>query len=200
MSLLFETIRIENGILLHPVEHEKRMFASRAALFGLKDHIPLQEAVRIPGEFSKGRIRCRVDYGKEIETVRFTSYKTKPLGKFRLVFNDNIEYPYKFSHRSALDSLRMAHPDVDEIILVKNGRITDTTFSNLIFFDGTNWITPSIPLLKGTCRARLIREGKIKEGEISVKDIGYFSGFKVINAMILPEEMEMIPINAISTP
>jgi len=49
----------------------------------------------------------------------------------------------------------------------------------------------------GTCRERLIREKKIKETKISVRDIQSFKGLKIINAMIYPDDMLMIPIKVI---
>ena len=200
MSLLFETIRIENGILRYPEEHEKRMLRSRTALFGVNDPISLQRVIGIPGEYSSGIVRCRVDYGIKIDAVKFTPYRLKKLKKFQIVINEEIEYPFKFSDRSSLESLLRDKNTADEIILVQHGLITDTSFSNLIFYDGRNWITPSIPLLHGTCRERLIREGKITEREISVPELYSFKGLKIINAMIYPEDMEMIPIDACILP
>ncbi len=200
MSLLFETIRIENGILMHPEEHEKRMFRSRTTLLGVKDPFFLHQVIRIPREFSSGIVRCRVDYGIKIDAVQFTHYRLKPLEKFQVVVNEEIKYPFKLSDRSALESLLKEKNTTDEIILVQNSLITDTSFSNLIFYDGRNWITPSTPLLKGTCRERLIRERKIIERKISLMELDSFLGFKLINAMIYPEEMEMIPITACIRP
>ncbi len=200
MSLLFETIRIENGKIRYPEEHEKRMLCSGNALFGAKDPISLDQVIRIPGEFSSGIVRCRVDYGIKIDMVKFTPYRLKTLKKFQIVLNDEIEYPFKYSDRSALESLLRDKKTADEIILVQDGLITDTSYSNLIFYDGLNWITPSTPLLHGTCRERLIREGKITERKISLQDLYSFSGFKIINAMIYPEDMEMIPIDSCILP
>jgi 4-amino-4-deoxychorismate lyase len=200
MSLLFETIRIENGIFMHPEDHERRMFRSRSALFGAKDPFFLLQVVTIPREFSSGIVRCRIDYGIKIDAVKFTPYRMKPLKKFQVVVNEEIEYPFKFSDRSALESLLMKKNTADEIILVQRGLITDTSFSNLIFYNGRNWITPSTPLLNGTCRQRLIRERKIMERKIFLKELDSFLGFKIINAMIYPEDMEMIPVDACIQP
>jgi len=200
MSLLFETIRIENGIFMHPEDHERRMFHSRSALLGAKDPFFLHQVVTIPREFSSGIVRCRVDYGIKIDAVKFTPYRLRPLKKFQVVVNEEIEYPFKFSDRSALESLLMEKNTADEIIIVQRGLITDTSFSNLIFYNGRNWITPSTPLLNGTCRERLIRERKIMERKISLKELDSFQGFKIINAMIYPEDMEMIPIDACIRP
>jgi 4-amino-4-deoxychorismate lyase len=196
MSLLFETIRIENGILMYPKEHEKRMFYSRSVLFGMKDPFFLHQIISIPREFKVGIVRCRVDYGIKIEAITFKHYTMKPLKKIQVVVNEEIRYPFKFSDRSALESLLLERNNADEIILVQNGLITDTSFSNLIFYNGLNWITPSNPLLNGTCRNRLINEEKIMERKISLEDIKSFMGFKIINAMIYPEDMEMIPMDA----
>jgi 4-amino-4-deoxychorismate lyase len=200
MSLLFETIRIENGILMYPEYHEKRMLRSRMALFGENETIFLRQVISIPGEFSSGIVRCRVDYGKTIDALKFTHYKRKPLRKFQVVVNDEIEYPFKFSDRSALESLLKGKNTADEIILVQHGLITDTSFSNLIFYDGRKWITSTSPLLNGTCRERLIRERKIMERQISLKELYSFQGFKIINAMIYPEDMEMISVDACTQP
>jgi 4-amino-4-deoxychorismate lyase len=200
MSLLFETIRIENGILMYPGEHEKRMFRSRNALFGTTDLLFVDQVVRIPGGYTSGTVRCRIDYGIKIDSVSFAHYMMKPLKKFQVVVDGGIEYPYKFSDRSGLESLLKKKNRADEIILVKHGLITDTSFSNLVFYNGRDWITPSRPLFKGTCRERLIREGKILERRISLMEINSFRGFKIINAMIYPEDTEIIPTDACILP
>ena len=67
---------------------------------------------------------------------------------------------------------------------MKNGYITDTSFSNIIFFDGANWITPSTPLLEGTKIKELLEKKIISEQEIKLKDLIKFSKAKLINAMI----------------
>jgi len=64
-----------------------------------------------------------------------------------------IEYPYKYANRNAFDTLLQSHPDFDEIIIEKDGFITDTTIANLAFYNGTYWLTPEKPLLPGTMRA-----------------------------------------------
>lgn len=70
--------------------------------------------------------------------------------------------------------------------------------SNLIFFDGRDWVTPANPLLKGTCRNRLLAEGSITGREIAPGDLVNYLGCKLINAMREPEEEELIPVSEIS--
>jgi 4-amino-4-deoxychorismate lyase len=200
MSLLFETIRIENGIIQHPEEHEKRMLRSRSALFGSAETVCLQEVIRVPDEFSSGTVRCRIDYGTNVESVKFSRYAARKLGTFQVVISNEIEYPHKYSDRSAIESLLVKKEDADEIIIVKKGLVTDTSFSNLIFFDGRQWVTPAEPLLRGTCRERLIREGSITPTPISLAQLKSFRGFKIINAMIRPEDLDVIPMEACRMP
>jgi 4-amino-4-deoxychorismate lyase len=69
--------------------------------------------------------------------------------------------------------------------------------SNIIFFDGLSWVTPARPLLKGTCRERLLASGLILERDISVNDLSGFTGCKLINAMRDPEREAVIPTERI---
>ena len=66
----------------------------------------------------------------------------------------------------------------------------------LFFFDGNDWLTPDLPLLKGTCRARLLEQGVIREAELGVEDLNRFKGLKLINAL-RDMSQPMIPINNI---
>ena len=71
-----------------------------------------------------------------------------------------------------------------EVIFLKNGKVTDSSYANIIFFDGKQWLTPSTFLLNGTCRQRLLNEGKITESPIHYTDIRDFQQIGFINAML----------------
>ena len=72
----------------------------------------------------------------------------------------------------------------DEIIIVKNGYITDTSIANIVIYDGTSWLTPKVPLLRGTARARLLEEKEIIEANITVKMLLKSQKLALLNAMI----------------
>jgi 4-amino-4-deoxychorismate lyase len=72
----------------------------------------------------------------------------------------------------------------EEILIVKNGLVTDTSFSNIVFYDGSDWITPDPPLLKGTKRTRYLRDGEIRTMKIRSSDISHFEKARLINAML----------------
>jgi 4-amino-4-deoxychorismate lyase len=66
-----------------------------------------------------------------------------------------------------------------------------------LFFDGTNWYTPTAPLLKGTKRQYLLDEGIISEWEIREEDIPGYQKVGLINALIDFEEMPVIIVDRI---
>jgi 4-amino-4-deoxychorismate lyase len=79
----------------------------------------------------------------------------------------DFDYHLKFADRSALNSLRELRGDCDEILIVKNGYITDTSYSNVVFTDGQHFVAPSTFLLPGTMRASLLNWGLITEATIT---------------------------------
>ena len=85
----------------------------------------------------------------------------------------------------------------DDIIIVKNGLVTDSFAANLLFFNGKDWVTPTTPLLKGTKRQLLLDRGIIIEKEIMEEDVFGFQKVGLINAMIDFEEMPIVSVEKI---
>ena len=195
MCRLFETIRVENGVPLNLSWHERRMNQARAEFWPDRGNTVLADLLVVPGEMSSGIVKCNIVYRKEIEEITFNPYEKRIIRSLKLVACDNIDYPFKYCDHSKLDRLFELREDCDEIIIVKNGFITDTSISNLVFFDGLNWLTPENPLLKGTCRERLIASGSITESKISVGDLSDYVGCKLINAMRDPDGEKMILVS-----
>jgi 4-amino-4-deoxychorismate lyase len=127
--------------------------------------------------------KCRIIYSREIETIEFIPYTKKKIEIIKLVECDAIEYNHKYFNRKIFDDL-LAESGADEILIIKEGKITDTSYSNIAFYDGNKWLTPSTPLLKGTKREKLLREGKIFKAEIVKNDLQYFQSASLINAMM----------------
>jgi 4-amino-4-deoxychorismate lyase len=102
-----------------------------------------------------------------------------------LAIESDLNYNYKFQERTALQSLlkKAESAGFDDALIVKNGLITDTTIANIAFFDGTRWLTPALPLLQGTARARLLRSGLITPKQIAPEELEQFSHFALMNAL-----------------
>ena len=197
MSLLLETIKLENGKLVNLKYHNQRFNRARKELFSLPDN-DLKDLIQIPGNCMKGIFRCRVIYDDVIRKIEFIPHHPKTIRTLKIVHDNNICYNYKFTNRENLQSLFDQRGDADEIIIVKNGLITDCFIGNLVFFDGKNWLTPDPPLLKGTQRQKLLDEGKIQEAKICEKDVTKFEFVGIINVFYNLENISKLPIDRIS--
>lgn len=180
IPLLLETIKIENGNIQNLPYHQARCDKSRLTLLGTKTPLKLAEIIHPPLE---GIYRCRVLYDEKLVSVEYLPYEEKKITTLKLV-SSKIDYPFKYADRSALNALLTSHIDADEVIIVKDGLITDTTISNLAFFDGEQWFTPQTPLLEGTMRAKLIDEGVLIPQHINPSALSGFLKVALINAML----------------
>lgn len=197
MSLLFETIRLHDGVLQNLAYHNIRLNYSRKSLYKTTDEIDLERVIQIPATCSKGVYKCRVTYSKEVKSIDFELYVPHVVKSLRLIEDNTISYNYKYTNRGSLNKLLTKRERFDEIIIVKKGYITDTSYSNIIFFDGTKWFTPSTPLLQGTMRSFLLENNLISEMAIKVADLKQFQKARLINSMIPFELSKDIKIEKI---
>ena len=180
MSLLLETIKIEDGIINNLFYHQTRFNTSRKELFDIREEIDLASLIQAP---KTGLYRCRIVYEKKVHTVEYIPYVPKEIKKLKIV-TSNIEYDYKYANREELNALRERERDFDEIIIEKEGYLTDTTIANIAFYDGDKWVTPSQALLPGTMRAKLLDEGFLHKKEIRREDLKNYSQIALMNSMI----------------
>ncbi len=175
--LLLETIKCLDGLSYHLDYHQRRLDYSRHCL-GYTD--PLVLTLTPP---EQGLYRCRILYSDTIKTIEYLPYTPKEFKNFKLL-HSQISYDLKYEDRSELNALLEHKQEADEIIIVKDGLITDTSISNLCFFDGKRWLTPKTPLLKGTTRQRLLDEGKVIEADIPYTQLHRFEKIGLLNAML----------------
>ncbi len=183
---LLETIRCENGQPANLIYHQQRVDRSLEIL-GYTLHLDLAEQIKVP---DNKLYRCRIVYDATDIEIEYIPYQKREIRRLQTIRADALEYPLKYADRSELDRLFAQRGDADDILIVQNGLITDTTIANVAFFDGNRWVTPKYPLLKGTTRARLLDEKKIVESEITVDDLKNFTHFALMNAMIGFEEIK----------
>jgi len=179
-SLLLETIKIEDGKIHNLDYHQDRCNQSRQTLFQSTDTLELSSIINAP---KTGLYRCRILYGETLHSIDYIPYIPKKIETLKIVSSD-IEYSFKYANRDALNALLESNKDVDEVIIEKDGYLTDTTISNIAFFDGKQWITPKKPLLEGTMRAKLINEGFLQTKDIKREDLPRYSQVALMNAMI----------------
>ncbi len=109
-------------------------------------------------------------------------YSVPHISDFQMINGDDLKYCFKYENRQFFTELK-SEAKAEEIIIVQNGHITDTSFSNLIFFKNETWVTPSTFLLNGVQRQFLLKNNQIKETRITVENLKTFSHFRIINAM-----------------
>jgi len=198
MCQLFETIRITDGSPVNLDLHDLRLNRSRRKLYGLNDELRLSDYIRVPDECRSGVFRCRVIYGQEIVSTEFTPYVPAIVRTLRLVHADTLVYDHKYLDRSGLTGL-INRDIADDILIVRDDCATDTSYSNIAFSDGKQWVTPDIPLLCGTMRERLLLDGVMKSKRITVDVLFQFTHFRLINAM-LGFDSPVLPIANIIIP
>ena len=113
----------------------------------------------------------------------FTPYQYKQIQNFALVDIKGQSYDYKFSNRDWINEA-LTLSGKDEIVMHDGGLMKDCSYTNIVFFDGVDWVTPTAPLLEGTQRAKLIKEGIIQPKALYVQDMPGFKKFKCNNAMM----------------
>lgn len=183
MYQLLESIRIENKNAPLLAFHQARMEQSFAH-FGKECKINISQILNNLDFENHNLFKLRIIYDLEnhFET-EIQDYQFAKIDKFRLIENDKISYSLKYADRTALDQIKKENP-AQEIIITQNGKITDTSFSNLIFLKNGIWHTPKTYLLNGVRRQFLLQNKQIIESDIHFKNIHQFSHFKLINAMI----------------
>jgi len=185
MRQLLETIRIENRRIINVDYHNRRMNGARADLFGINDTIDIQKIIKISMGMNLGVYKCRIIYDGKIREVQVLPHQPRLIRSLKIVEDNEIDYSYKYADRSRLEHLLSLKGDCDDILILKNGCLTDTSFSNIVFQTGAGaWVTPSTFLLDGTMRRSLIESGLIEEAEIRPEDLSGFSYARLINCMM----------------
>jgi len=184
MCRFIETIRVEKRVVVNLDYHQERMTRTMAHFFPDAEPPVLKQIINIPDLMDESLIKCRIVYGATIEKIEFEKYIPRTINTLRVVADDDIDYSFKFADRKRLNELFAQKEIYDDVLIVKHGLITDTSYSNILFFDGTRWITPELPLLRGTCRQRLLESGRITARVIRLSDLQSFEKFMLINAML----------------
>jgi 4-amino-4-deoxychorismate lyase len=188
MLRLVESIKVQDGVIYNLEHHQERMDRSLFTHTGEKNRNNHSDELTVPVEYFTGLYKCRVVYRESIELVEFLPYFRREIRSLRIVHAD-IDYSCKYENRSELNMLFAQRGECDDILIIKNGLVTDTSSANIAFTDGKAWFTPAEPLLYGTKRSRLIAEKKLIERDITAAKIKNFSHASIINAMIDPGEI-----------
>ena len=88
----------------------------------------------------KGIVKCRIVYEKEIKEIVYAPYSMREIDTLRIVYSDGINYTYKSTDREELNRLYVGRGDADDVLIVRNELITDTSIANVAFYEGVSGI------------------------------------------------------------
>ncbi len=189
MCRFFETIQVNKSLPLKIELHDSRMNRTRKELLGLSDRIGLAGYIAPPPELSAyPKLKCRVIYSAGIESVEYEPYIQKQACILKIVHAKDFEYDYKYLDRAAINRLKEDAPGGAEILIVRDGLLTDTSIHNIALYDGNRWLTPRTPLLCGIQREYLLGCGVITTKDIHFEDLGNYTKIRLFNAMNSWEE------------
>ena len=181
---LLESIRLEDGVFPHLPYHEQRMHRAQQELFGEITISSLARHLSVPEHAQQGLYKCRVVYGRIIEKIEFVPYHPRTIRTLRRVHCDTIDYSHKYEDRQRLNELFAQRDGCDDVLIIRKGLVTDTSYANILFYDGKRWVTPDQPLLRGTQRQHLLDRGRIVERMVRESEVYSFEQFRLINALL----------------
>lgn len=183
MSQFFESIKLLDGKFQMLDLHNKRLNTTRNFFFENCKDIDLLREIFIPCDFKEGLVKVRIEYAKYLKKIDFLHYEIKNHNLIKVLINEDINYEFKNTDRSSLDTFLNSNPKFDDVIFVKNGFLTDASYSNLALFNGKVWITPTHCLFEGLKRGNMLSEGKLQVEDVSLEDLHKFERIAFINAM-----------------
>jgi 4-amino-4-deoxychorismate lyase len=193
---LLETVYVKDGVPQNIIYHNQRFNRTKKRFWPDSQPIDLLEFIKVPVEHKYGAVKCRILYKEEIEEIQYLKYERKEINRIKVV-EANFNYDFKWENRSAINELVESQPLYDDILMVKDGYITDTSYANIVLKKDNEFYTPKIPMLNGTKRQHLIDEDILIPRNIKPSDLKKFSHFTLINAFNDLDLTKFLPIKNI---
>lgn len=203
MFHFYENIAFINGNCPLLDFHEQRFMATQLIYFGdvIAPSLRVLLEMNMPNNLQRNQVyNFHISYGNDEILTSFFIYKYKKIRSLQLLIANNLSYGFKNEDRSDLDNLRNTHLtnlENQDILIVKNGLITDTAYCNVAFEKMGKWFTPKLPLLSGIRRMELLQNGIIHEADITLKNINNFSKIKIFNSLVNWDIAQELPIKSI---
>jgi 4-amino-4-deoxychorismate lyase len=194
MCRFIETICFEEGNYQRIELHNERFNRTRNHFFGIQADLRLELLLSIPATLMGQTVKCTVTYGSEIVHVEYVAYQIRPVKSLQLISDDTIDYAFKYYDRTKIASLYQKRGQCDDILIVKNGLITDTSYANIVFLKDDQWYSPQNPLLRGTRLTGYLQNNLVTPALLHPEDLKLFSEARIINAMISIEDAPVIAI------
>ena len=196
MSQFIESIKVEDQKIYLAELHQKRM-NDTFLHFGKECKIDIRDLFSSLQHDEDGLFKFRIEYDLENNfKTQMIPYAISKVNDFELVTDNQIEYHFKYLDRTCfLRHKEKSH--ANEIIIIKNNTVTDSSYANLLFLKNKIWYTPKSYLLNGVMRQHLLQSKSVKETEITLDNIKEFTHFQIINALNDFDDVFIYPIEKI---
>lgn len=195
MYPLVESIKAEDGQFFLLDYHQDRMERTfqavyqRACPWSIKTILP-----RVPLE---GLYKVRLLYNATDYHFEVHPYQSKKIQRLKLVEIGEHRYPHKWTDRSFINAAFSQREDCDDVLMMRKGLLTDSSYANIVLDTGTALVTPSIPLFEGVQRAYLLDNKIIQSATIYSNDLARYKAFQLINAMNPFDPKRFVPVEEI---
>lgn len=184
MCQFIESIKLQDGNIFRLQLHQERINRIFDVFFPEDKKIILLNVFKNLSVPQKGTFKVRIIFDSEIRNLEFVPYQL-PHIKTLKVIETNIETTfYKSTQRDYIQAVFANKEECDDVLMVKNGLITDTSYCNVALYDGKYWFTPKAPIIYGTQRTNLLNNALIIEKDIGIHQLGNFQTICLFNAMI----------------
>lgn len=181
MYPLFESIRVEGGQLHLLHYHQDRMARAYNQLY--KKKCPWKLEAMLLNLPRTGLHKLRFLYNDQNFSYEIASYQTRTITSLKLFEIGDYRYDLKFTNRSFLNEAFSLRGSCDDVLMTRKGYITDTSYCNIILFDGVQWVTPAQPLFEGVQRQFLLDQKTIVSQQIHTSELNNFQSFMLVNVM-----------------
>ena len=197
--MFLETIRIQDGHAHHVADHIERMCRTALHFGFVAPLLPADLDALVPRNLRTGSVRCRIIYDHTLREITFTPYRRRCIERLIAVDAGAMDYTFKYADRSPLEQPNIRLSETDELLFIRGGYVTDTSYTNLILRRGQELFTPDTCLLDGTCRRRLLRTAQVRTATIRLSDLSAYDELLLVNAMMPLGEALRLPVTSVVT-
>lgn len=196
---LFESIAFRQGKFLLKDYHLQRMKRSCITLYGSFNHADIFDKLPIP-EFEDNILyKYRIVYNENDFKVEFVPYIPKYIKTIKIIEANGIEYSLKYTDRSAIERLKAAWSEYDEILITQNGFLCDTSIANIVLSEKGKLYTPDTCLLEGVQRAYLLDQKIVEQRSVHIDELRNYDFIIPVNALNGLKNAQRIPVRNIES-
>ena len=191
MYRFIESIQLNKGEFCRLNLHQERVGRVFSDFFPDTEVFQLTEILQQVEIPATGIHKCRIVFDNEVRQIDISPYTIRRISTLKTVETLMESMAYKTEDRRLLNKAFAQRGNCDDVLLIKKGLLTDTSYSNIALLKDNQWYTPAKPLIYGTNRAQLLIEKKITEIDIRPDEIPIFQSIRLFNAMTEFGEIEL---------